>query len=212
MTAKTNTTHFSHETMYSIFTIDNLYTDEELNTFIDYVRNSSDKNRSFTNSPFKNGKMIEPDMSRLMFEKIKPNLPQKYVDTKGVEWTFKNSVKYVFYSDIKEGQMFGIHTDTGSEYNDTNNLFSKFTVLTYLNDDYEGGCTTFFTDDFIQTSVIKPQRGKTLIFDIDLYHKGEKVIKGTKYWIGTELVCSKVNNIIPHHNNAINDPHYNIKI
>ena len=176
---------------YSVFTLDNLYSDEELEMFLNYVKNSSDKNRSFTNSPFKNGKMIEPIMSTLMYDKIKTSLPDKYVDPKGIEWEFKKSVKYIFYSEIEEGQMFGIHSDTGSEYNDEDNLYSKFTVLTYLNDDYEGGKTTFFDDNFIQTADIQPKRGRTLVFDIDLYHKGEMVTKGIKHWIGTELVCSK---------------------
>ena len=176
---------------YSVFTIDNMYSDEELDMFLTYVKNSSDKNRSFTNSPFKNGKMIEPDMANLMYDKIQKYLPKIYIDQNGIKWDFKKPVKYIFYSEIKDGQMFGIHTDTGSEYNECDNLYSKFTVLTYLNNDYEGGKTTFYNHDFIQTTSIQPKRGRTLVFDIDLYHKGEMVIKGTKHWIGTELVCSK---------------------
>ena len=176
---------------FRVFTIDDLYSDEELKMFSDYVNHTSDKNRSFTNSPFKNGKMIEPEMSSLMYSKIKQNLPNEYVDLHGVVWNFIKSVKYIFYSEIKDGQMFGIHTDTGSEYNDIDNVYSKFTVLTYLNDDYEGGKTTFYNHDFIETTQIQPKRGRTLIFDIDLYHKGEMVTKGVKQWIGTELVCFK---------------------
>ena len=176
---------------FRVFTIDNMYSEHELSMFDEYVKQASDKNRSFTNSPFKNGKMIEPEIASLMYNKIKMHLPNEYIDLYGNVWNFIKSVKYIFYSEIKEGQMFGIHTDTGSEYNDVDNFYSKFTVLTYLNDEYEGGNTTFYNHDFIETTQICPKRGRTLVFDIDLYHKGEMVTKGTKRWMGTELVCFK---------------------
>lgn len=182
-----------HSIPFAVFTIDDLYTDGELDIFLNYVKNSSDKNRTFTNSPFKNGKMIEPEMSKSMYEKISKHLPGEYKDTNNRWWSFQKSVKYIFYSQINQGQMFGIHTDTGSEYNEKDNLYSKFTVLTYLNDDYQGGHTTFYDDNFRKTAEIIPKRGRTLIFDIDLYHQGEKVVQGMKYWIGTELVCYKEN-------------------
>jgi hypothetical protein len=181
------------EEPFRVFIIDDLYSDKELTMFSDYVIQTSDKNRCFTNSPFKNGKMIEPEISGLMYDRIKTHLPNEYVDLNGFVWTFRKSVKYIFYSEIKNGQMFGIHTDTGSEYNAVDNLFSKFTVLTYLNDNFEGGKTTFYDHNFIETTQIQPKRGRTLVFDIDLYHKGEMVTKGIKQWIGTELVCFKSN-------------------
>jgi hypothetical protein len=85
-----------------------------------------------------------------------------------------------------------IHTDTGSEYDVPNNMYSKFTFLTYLNDGFTGGCTKFYDDRLRETCVITPERNRTLVFDIDLFHSGEKVLDGSKYWIGTELVASPV--------------------
>ena len=61
-----------------------------------------------------------------------------------------------------------------------------------LNDDFENGKTLFYDHDFKHTVTIEPKKNRTLIFDIDLFHKGEQVSKGEKYWIGTELVCNKV--------------------
>ena len=96
------------------------------------------------------------------------------------------------YAKIGQGQMFGIHTDTGYEFDQKKNMFSKFTVLTYLNDDFEGGSTIFYNDDLKETTRIIPQAGETLVFDIDRFHAGENVTNGIKLWIGTELVCSRL--------------------
>lgn len=46
--------------------------------------------------------------------------------------------KYIMYAKIKSGEFFGLHTDTGCEYDIIKNKYSKYTVITYLNDDYEG--------------------------------------------------------------------------
>ena len=39
---------------------------------------------------------------------------------------------------------FGLHTDTGIYYNKEENLQGKYTLLVYLNDNYEGGETIFY--------------------------------------------------------------------
>ena len=177
------------KTDFEIFTIDNLYTDNELDIWIKYIENSDNRNRPFTYSNFKNGKMIMPDLSSLMYNRIKPYLPTTYVNVNNISSTFLGTINHIMYAKIDSGQSFPIHTDTGCEYTKTKE--SKFTVLTYLNDDFTGGYTQFYDDTFIKTALIKPLKGRTLIFDIDLFHAGNEVIFGSKYWIGTELVCSK---------------------
>jgi hypothetical protein len=178
---------------FEIFTIDNLYTNYELSIFYNYVKDADSNNRPFTMSNFKNGKVIKPDWSSFMYERIKPYLPRLYQDRSNTLYSFKEPIKYIMYAAINENQQFPIHTDTGYEYDDQDSKYSKYTVLTYLNDDFEGGNTLFFDDNFKQIVQIMPKRGRTLIFDIDLFHSGEKVTKYSKYWIGTELVCTKLN-------------------
>ena len=84
---------------------------------------------------------------------------------------------------------FGLHTDTGLFYNKNTKEKSQYTLLIYLNDDFEGGTTSFFTDNFQPTVTIHPKQGTALLFDIDLWHKGDKLISGEKYWIGCELIA-----------------------
>jgi len=86
------------------------------------------------------------------------------------------------------GENFGLHTDTGLFYDNINKLKSRFTVLIYLNDDFDNGNTIFYNDKFQVTDVIKPVKGSCLIFDIDLWHEGQAVKNGNKYWIGCEFI------------------------
>lgn len=160
-----------------IFTIDDLFTDDELNEWLTYIKDTSFQDtRPFTNAAFNNGKVIHPEWSSRIYERIAPHLPTK------------RAVKYIMFSHIQQGQGFGIHTDTGCEYDPEANEMSAYTVLIYLNDDFTGGTTQFYTENFIPTVEIQPKKGRTLIFHIDLFHKGNPVVEGDKYWIGTELV------------------------
>lgn len=180
---------------FEIFTIDGLYSSEEIKNYLDFVEFADEKNRGFTNSEFKNGKIIRPDISSKMYSYICPHLPHTYIDRNNTSWKFIQAPKYIMYAKIKQDQLFGLHTDTGCEYDEIDNLYSKFTVLTYLNDNFDGGHTQFYNNDFQKTVSIEPKENRTLIFDIDLYHKGDQITKGEKYWIGTELVVSKIDTI-----------------
>jgi hypothetical protein len=176
---------------FEIFTIDDLFTDKEIEDMKTYIENASNDERTFTYSPFKNGKVVDKEMSTKIYKKLcdAEGIPDCYKDRKGYSWELKGSSMYIFYAKLLPGQKFPIHTDTGSEFGEGGE--SKFTVLTYLNDDYTGGCTQFYNYSFEKTVSITPKKGRTLIFDIDTFHAGEEV-NGTKYWFGTEIVYRKI--------------------
>lgn len=183
-------THYS-KIPYEVFTIDNVFNEEELNNFKEYIKINSHNVRTFTNSDFINGKLIDPNISSVIYNKIMPYLPQKYIDSTNKEWFYKGATNAVMFAKVESEKQFGIHTDTGYEYNDSTNSYSKYTLLIYLNDDYDGGTTTFYSNTFHKLYNIIPKKGRILCFDIDLFHSGNMVKNGTKYWIGTELVCGK---------------------
>ena len=83
---------------------------------------------------------------------------------------------------------FGLHTDTGLYYNSKTKDRSKYTVLIYLNDNFEGGHTQFYDNSFRPVYKIKPKTGSCIIFELDQFHEGLEVINGHKYWIGLELI------------------------
>jgi hypothetical protein len=75
--------------------------------------------------------------------------------------------------------------------------WSRLTFLVYLNDDFEGGETTFFTADGrgnLQARCVAPQQGAVLLFphgvnNVDSpVHEGSKVWSGTKYVVRTDLL------------------------
>ena len=105
-------------------------------------------------------RLVRPDL-----EKIWHTDPLRYADT--------HIVRYV------PGGFYVTHADAGLDLNDR-----FFTVLCYLNDDYEGGRTSFPTLNF---SVV-PQTGKAIIFPTTYLHQAEPVLSGTKYILVSWLV------------------------
>lgn len=172
-----------------VYTIHGLFTEQDLEDFENIIDQGNSCTRTFTNSPFKNGKVVMPDVSQRMWDVISPHLPQFYTDTHSVEYKFVGVPTCIMYAEIQAGQHFGLHTDTGCVYDKQNGKYSKFTFLTYLNDDFVGGATQFYDASFKKTVSIHPERNKTLLFDIDLFHQGCAVVSGRKRWIGSELVC-----------------------
>ena len=88
-----------------------------------------------------------------------------------------------------EGDSFGLHTDTGLFYDAVAREKSRWTLLVYLNDDFEGGETVFYNGETgVEERRVRPVAGRALIFDIDLWHSGMPVVAGQKCWIGCEVI------------------------
>ena len=75
------------------------------------------------------------------------------------------------------GDRFPLHTDT--PYALSQSLHSAYTLIIYLNDDFQGG-RTYFPD---LEATVSPRKGSALIFAHDLRHEGLAVQAGTKYAI-----------------------------
>jgi len=80
------------------------------------------------------------------------------------------------------GGHYGAHQDGGGSLADR-----YFTVLCYLNDDFEGGHTTFPTIPYS----VRPETGKVVIFPSNFYHCAEPVTRGQKSVLVT-WVCGPV--------------------
>ncbi|KAG5653211.1 hypothetical protein H0H81_001688 [Sphagnurus paluster] len=82
-------------------------------------------------------------------------------------------------------------------YDSDPTVYSRLTLLIYLNDDFEGGCTTFFlpspTQGILEARPVKPRTGTVCIFPHgaakgSLLHEGSGVTQGEKYVIRTEIL------------------------
>jgi len=114
-------------------------------------------------------------------------------------------------------QRFLPHMDNCLVLNE--NMRSIFTLLIYLNDDFEGGATHFHLRNELQLplfqengrivkklkqltpneivsntrhTTIKPKRGTCLVFNHDVLHEGDEITKGSKFIIRTELVFKRI--------------------
>jgi len=83
------------------------------------------------------------------------------------------------------GMKFAPHMD-GSYVRNTYER-SYYSVLVYLNGDFEGGETTFFTDPMV---VVKPEAGLIAMFQHPILHEGSIVTSGVKYVARTDLMYS----------------------
>jgi len=165
-----------------IVKINNFLTFEECDKFIDQIDNKKNINE-FTNSTYaKTDKYISNDLANYFYEKIKEKNISELQDV-----IRPNNL--IMTAKYDPGMEFGIHTDTGLYYNKKENISSKYTVLVYLNDDFEHGETIFYDNYFTETDIVKPIKGTCIIFNMTIFHKGAKVEKGYKYWIGCELIA-----------------------
>lgn len=156
-----------------------LFTSEEIDNFTKFI--STAKIGSFNGElQNRNGKMMYPEIANLIGKRIVQSGTFNKTDI-----TFSD---ILYFSEIEENQPFFIHTDTGCYYNIKTNVRSRYTVLLYLNDNFEGGNTSFYTNDFKKTVSITAKKNKIVVFDISLFHSGDSVKSGTKMWIGTELI------------------------
>lgn len=83
------------------------------------------------------------------------------------------------------GDSFPIHTD--SPYIVNEKAYSLFTVMIYLNDNFEGG-ETYFPDSGI---LVRPQAGMALIFAHRVRHEGLRLISGIKYALHTFVIYDR---------------------
>lgn len=157
---------------------------------VESVKNQNDTiGKPFnTEVNFFNQKIKNEELSSHIHQKLKPFLNQ-YQDTTG-KWQPTEGCGYIFMANYKPGNNFSIHTDTGCHY--TKNKKSSHTLLIYLNDDFEGGETSFYNQDFQLVKTIKPKRGRAILFNILLWHTAEKLKRGEKFWIGTEVVSRRL--------------------
>ena len=102
-----------------------------------------------------------------IYKWYKPNAPE--VTVKKTDYI--NVLKY------EEGGFYKPHVDHFDKIPRT------ISVITFINNDFEGGYFEIFSPDFKESQKIKPEPGRTVIFPSNfLYpHKANEVLKGTRY-------------------------------
>jgi len=86
----------------------------------------------------------------------------------------------------ESGGIFTRHRD-GPTYHSAD-LRSFFTVLVYLNEGYEGGHTTLFTDDLATHCKVEGGAGSCFVMLQRTLHEGSRVEEGLKYALRCDVL------------------------
>ena len=162
--------------------IEEFLTSQECDYFIQQI-STKDTTTNFTDSgKFKNDKYKDFKLATTLFNKIPINLKNKH--------NLKRPNNLIMTAMYTPNDSFGLHLDTGLYYNINTKEKTTHTMLIYLNDNFVGGETQFYDEFGNETEIVYPKKGKCLIFDINLWHKANKIYSGNKYWIGIEIISN----------------------
>ena len=165
----------------SIYKLDKFLSDSSCDVFLREIQETK-KRICFTDSGnFTNNKYVDQEMADTMFRRLLTyKLPEKFL----------RANKLIMTGLYKPGDQFGLHTDTGLYYNQETKEKSRWTLLIYLNTVEGEGATIFYDDQWCESERIYPVKGTAILFDIDLWHKGEELRTQSKFWIGCEIIGS----------------------
>lgn len=118
---------------------------------------------------------IDFDLADRIWNKFKPFAVNRFANSEviGLNELFR------FYK-YEKGERFKKHID-GSYIRNAEEA-SYFTLMIYLNDDFEGGETLF------QSHSIQPKKGMGLVFYHGMKHSGEEIKAGIKYVLRTDIM------------------------
>ncbi|CAL8126452.1 unnamed protein product [Orchesella dallaii] len=130
------------------------------------------------------------DFAEKLWGRIAAHIPQKLMGAKVVG--LNERFRFLKYN---SNQFFAPHCD-GCYTQPLNKLeTSLITIQMYLNDNFDGGETTFMhprpnkSGEKIRIPV-RPKTGMVLIFTQDLFHEGSVVKSGYKYTVRTDIMYS----------------------
>jgi predicted 2-oxoglutarate/Fe(II)-dependent dioxygenase YbiX len=131
----------------------------------------------------------DPARALALYQRLSDDLAPRFQRT----WTrvaFNERLRLYRY-DI--GQQFDWHRD--GYFQRPNGERSFFTFMVYLNDDFDGGATSFSDDGFGfpgRMLRITPAKGMGLLFHHPILHRGDPVTTGRKYVLRTDVMYRRV--------------------
>ncbi|RFB79280.1 2OG-Fe(II) oxygenase [Methylovirgula sp. 4M-Z18] len=179
-----------------IGTISNLLNSEECD---DYIRSSEAQH--FEEAPVttlagmvmmkdvrnNNRVMIDDNaMAATLYARIAPLVPPR-VKKKWRPIGLNERFRFYRYD---PGQKFDWHLD--GYYERDNGERSFFTFMIYLNDDFEGGGTSFHDARDFGAFTVTPSKGMGLIFHHPIEHRGDEVTQGRKYVLRSDVMYTRI--------------------
>jgi predicted 2-oxoglutarate/Fe(II)-dependent dioxygenase YbiX len=176
----------------SIFVVENVYSREECQAWIAFS-----ETHVYEAAPIaqvvvapdvrNNTRVVLDDVPRAaaIFERLAPHLPVELE----AGWRLCGFNERLRFYRYEAGQRFAWHND-GVFYRSLDE-WSRFTLMIYLNDDFEGGNTIFQVESVPDGLLrVAPRAGMALLFRHDevLLHTGDLVTRGKKYVLRTDVM------------------------
>ncbi|KAJ3381662.1 hypothetical protein HDU92_005209 [Lobulomyces angularis] len=150
--------------------------------------------------------LMEDNLMNPIFERVKQLLPQELNDKAltglNARFRFYRYSKNALYRPHVDGSWPGSGLVNGEyKFDKFGNQWSCLTFLIYLNQDFDGGETSFFWpstgEGILNVKGVKPSQGCVLVFPHGdtsgaLIHEGSQVTDGFKYVIRTDVLYEKI--------------------
>lgn len=146
-----------------------------------------------------------PSLNEALFERCRALLPAELSGGRlcglNARWRLYRYPEGAVYRPHVDGAWPGSGLVDGKlEYDAYGDRWSRLTFLVYLNDDFEGGWTTYFTAGPVEGTLnargVTPRTGTIVCFPHgdtagSLVHEGSAVTSGTKYIIRSDVLYQK---------------------
>lgn len=127
----------------------------------------------------------DPHLADEMWSHVELSIPGAF---KGRQAVGLNERMRFYRYDV--GQKFDWHLD--GFYRRPNGEESQVTFVVYLNDDFEGGSTSFTCSDSdhmrFEPFQVRPSKGSALFFYHRIMHRGDSCISGRKYVLRSDVM------------------------
>lgn len=125
----------------------------------------------------------DPALARRLWPRIEPHVPGELDG-----WRARSLNERFRLYRYAAGQRFAPHYD--GRYTRDPSEHSKLTFMVYLNEDFRGGETVFYSDSRSEILRVRPETGMALVFRHAILHEGSSVLEGFKYVLRSDVMYS----------------------
>lgn len=131
------------------------------------------------------------ELTRNLFQKIKPYLPQQLGQDQHVWQLFGLNERMRFYT-LRTGQSLPKHDEISYQRSHLEQSF--FTLVFYLNDDYLGGESLFYENEVVTEPnvIIQAETAQAIVFSQEWMFETKPIQQGEKYVLHLDIMYRRM--------------------